>query len=88
MNFVLSSGDQVEIITTDKKRVKIEWLDFVATAKAKTAIKDAILDGVITNQPDEAYAFMLKRGEEMGLKVKKVIVAGRNADQGIQGDDR
>ncbi len=42
LNFALSSGDQVEIITTDKKRVKMEWLDFVNTAKAKGSIKDAL----------------------------------------------
>ena len=31
--------------------------------------KDAILDGIISNNPIEAYDFMLKKGEEMGLKV-------------------
>lgn len=36
----------------------------------KTAIKDAILDGVIANTYDAAYAFMLKKGEELGLKVQ------------------
>jgi poly(A) polymerase len=36
----------------------------------KTAIKDAILDGVIHNNRDEAYQFMLKKGEELGLKVQ------------------
>ena len=35
----------------------------------KSAIKDAILDGVIRNDYDEAYEFMLKKGKEMGLKV-------------------
>ena len=33
----------------------------------KTAIKDAILDGVIRNNYDEAYDFMLRKGSEMGL---------------------
>ncbi|HBX87503.1 MAG TPA: tRNA nucleotidyltransferase, partial [Marinilabiliaceae bacterium] len=33
----------------------------------KTAIKDAILDGVIHNNYDEAYDFMLRKGSEMGL---------------------
>ncbi|MDX2444718.1 MAG: HD domain-containing protein [Bacteroidales bacterium] len=33
----------------------------------KTAIKEAILDGVISNNYDEAYEFMLKKGEELGL---------------------
>ncbi|MEN8185591.1 MAG: HD domain-containing protein, partial [Bacteroidota bacterium] len=34
----------------------------------KEAIKDAILDGKIANDYDEAYNFMLEKGNEMGLK--------------------
>jgi poly(A) polymerase len=34
----------------------------------KSAIREAILEGIIPNQPEEAYQFMLKKGEEMGLK--------------------
>ncbi|WP_321333393.1 HD domain-containing protein [uncultured Bacteroides sp.] len=34
----------------------------------KSAIKDAILDGVISNDYDEAYHFMLQRAKAMGLK--------------------
>ena len=37
----------------------------------KNAIKDAILDGVIRNDYDEAYRFMLKKGKELGLEPKK-----------------
>ena len=36
--------------------------------RLKTYIKDAILDGVISNDYDEAYEFMLKKAKEMGLK--------------------
>ncbi|UMB60987.1 CCA tRNA nucleotidyltransferase [Lutibacter sp. A80] len=35
----------------------------------KDAIKEAILDGKIANDYDEAYAFMLQRGEKLGLKI-------------------
>jgi poly(A) polymerase len=34
----------------------------------KNAIKDAILDGIIANDKDQAFAYMLKVAEEMGLK--------------------
>jgi len=34
----------------------------------KDAIKEAILDGKIANDYDEAYAFMMKRADELGLK--------------------
>lgn len=33
----------------------------------KTAVKDAILDGVIENNPDQAYIFMLEIGKKLGL---------------------
>ncbi len=34
----------------------------------KTAIREAILDGIISNNYEEAYALMLKEGEKIGLK--------------------
>jgi len=37
----------------------------------KDAIKEAILDGVIANDYEEAYRFMLKKGEELGLRPVK-----------------
>ena len=37
----------------------------------KTAIKEAILDGVIANEKDEAYQFLIKKAAEIGLKPKK-----------------
>jgi poly(A) polymerase len=36
----------------------------------KNAIKEAILDGIIKNNYDEAYQFMLKKGEELGLSTQ------------------
>jgi poly(A) polymerase len=37
----------------------------------KSAIKEAILDGEIRNNFDEAYNFMLEKGKELGLQPKK-----------------
>ncbi|HEX2934382.1 MAG TPA: TGS domain-containing protein [Bacteroidales bacterium] len=42
LNHVLNSGDQVEILTSDKKKSQRQWLDNVVTVKAKTSIKDSI----------------------------------------------
>ncbi len=38
----LTSGDQIEIITSNTAKPKVEWLDYVVTAKAKQAIKSSI----------------------------------------------
>ncbi|MER3470888.1 MAG: tRNA nucleotidyltransferase [Chitinophagaceae bacterium] len=39
----------------------------------KTAIKDAILDGVIPNNFEEAFAFMVEKGKDLGLEQKKSL---------------
>lgn len=41
MSHVLKSGDQVEILTSDKQIPKPSWIDFAITAKAKTKIRDS-----------------------------------------------
>jgi len=42
LSFVLSNGDQVEILTSKKQKVNDEWLQFVVTAKAKSKIKQLL----------------------------------------------
>ena len=44
ISHVLRSGDQIEIITSNKQRPNEDWLAFVVTAKAKNAIKDVVRD--------------------------------------------
>ncbi len=39
LNTKLNSGDQIEIITSDKQNAKKEWLNFVVSSKAKTSLK-------------------------------------------------
>jgi GTP diphosphokinase / guanosine-3',5'-bis(diphosphate) 3'-diphosphatase len=42
LSYVLHSGDQVEILTSNKQTPKEDWLNFVVTAKAKTRIKNTL----------------------------------------------
>jgi GTP pyrophosphokinase len=42
LSHVLSSGDQVEVITSKKQKPNEDWLNYVITSKAKAKIKDAL----------------------------------------------
>jgi GTP pyrophosphokinase len=42
LSYKLRSGDQVEIITSNKQKPSEDWLNFVVTSKAKGRIRDAL----------------------------------------------
>ena len=42
LNYILNSGDQVEIITSAAQKPTIHWLDYVTTSRAKTKIKNVL----------------------------------------------
>ncbi|MFP4367067.1 MAG: RelA/SpoT family protein [Bacteroidales bacterium] len=42
LNHILTSGDQVEVLTSESQRTQREWLDYAITAKAKSSIKNAL----------------------------------------------
>ena len=42
LSFVLNTGDQIEILTSKKQKPSEDWLKFVVTSKAKSAIKKAV----------------------------------------------
>lgn len=42
LSYKLSSGDQVEVLTSQTQAPKAEWLDFLVTAKAKTSLRAAL----------------------------------------------
>lgn len=42
LSYQMKSGDQIEIITSQKQRPKEDWLNFVTTGKARTRIKVAL----------------------------------------------
>lgn len=44
LSYKLRSGDQVEIITSQKQKPKEDWLNFVATSRARTKIKQSLKD--------------------------------------------
>jgi len=44
LSYALHSGDQIEIITSQKQTPKEDWLNFVKTSKARSRIKAALKD--------------------------------------------
>jgi guanosine-3',5'-bis(diphosphate) 3'-pyrophosphohydrolase len=61
----LRSGDQVEIISSNKQKPSEDWLTFVVTAKAKSKIKDALKEEKRKVAEDGKYALQ-KKLESMG----------------------
>jgi len=55
----LRSGDQIEIITSNKQKPNEDWLNIVVTAKAKSKIKDALKEERRTVAEEGKY--MLQR---------------------------
>src|ERR1700744_4716855 len=56
----LRSGDQVEIITSNKQKPSEDWLNIVVTAKAKNKIKDALREEKRKIAEDGKYTLQRK----------------------------
>ncbi len=67
LNYTLKSGDQVEIITSDKFQSRRDWLERVHTAKAKSAIKN-LLKGEIKNRIEKGKQTLEEKLLELKLK--------------------
>ena len=61
----LRSGDQVEIITSNKQKPSEDWLNIVVTAKAKNKIKDALREEKRKIAEDGKYVLQ-RRLESIG----------------------
>jgi GTP pyrophosphokinase len=66
----LRSGDQVEIITSNKQKPSEDWLNFVVTAKARTRIKDALKEQKKTIAEEGKYTLQRKL-EGMGASMSQ-----------------
>ncbi|WP_295811182.1 RelA/SpoT family protein [uncultured Apibacter sp.] len=60
LSYKLSNGDQVEIITSNVQKPKADWLDFVATSKAKARIK-AALNSEKRKYTDEGKELLIRK---------------------------
>ncbi len=79
LNHKLSSGDQVEIVTSDVQKPTLEWYHFVTTVKAKSAIKNA-LKAETKNRTEVGKQVLTDRLKELNLTpssriLKKLVPA-------------
>lgn len=65
ISYKLRSGDQVEIITSNKQKPTEDWLNIVVTAKAKSKIKDALREEK-RKIADEGKYILQKKLEAIG----------------------
>ena len=65
LSTVLRNGDQVEIITSESARVKREWLKFLKTSSARSAVMEALKD-------------MSKDNVSRGMNMLREALAKRN----------
>src|SRR3954468_19205706 len=65
LSYKLRSGDQVEIITSNKQKPTEDWLNMVVTTKAKSKIKDALKEEKRTIAED-GKAYTHRKLEGMG----------------------
>ncbi len=79
LNTVLQSGDQVEIITSDKSKPSKEWLDYVTLAKAKYKIKQ-ILKADSRKLAEKGEAILAGKLKEIDItpdpEIYKKLLAG------------
>lgn len=78
LSYAMKSGDQVEIISSNKQKPKEEWLNFVVTAKAKTKIKEA-LRAEKKKKAEEGKEVLLKKLEQW-----KVIPSKANINRLVE----
>ncbi len=71
ISYELKSGDQIEVLTSEKQQPKYEWVKVVTTAKAKKALKD-----VFKKERKEIVAIGEKMVEE-ALNKKKLTTNNR-----------
>lgn len=66
----LSSGDQVEVITSSKQHPSEDWLQFVVTAKAKSGVKNYLKEDK-RKTAEQGKASLKKRFEDMHLNLSQ-----------------
>jgi GTP pyrophosphokinase len=68
LSHVLHSGDQVEILTSDKQAPLREWLNFAVSSKAKSKIKSSLKEERL-HSIEKGQAMFIKKARELKLNM-------------------
>jgi GTP diphosphokinase / guanosine-3',5'-bis(diphosphate) 3'-diphosphatase len=83
LNYIISNGDQVEVLTSESQRPQREWLDYAITAKAKSSIKNA-LKAESRIDIDKGQKIIEEKLHEINLhpnsRIIKKLIEGYNAE--------
>lgn len=68
LSHVLNSGDQVEILTSDKQAPMREWLNFAMSSKAKSKIKSSLKEERL-HYIEKGQALFIEKARELKLNM-------------------
>ncbi|MDR2221151.1 MAG: RelA/SpoT family protein [Flavobacteriaceae bacterium] len=73
LNYVLNSGDQVEIITSENKKPSTSWLEYVTTSKARNKIKSALNDNT-KKIADDGKEQLIRKLKHLKINLDEKVV--------------
>ncbi|MGV9003605.1 RelA/SpoT family protein [Flavobacterium sp.] len=73
LNYVLKSGDQIEIITSVNQKPSINWLDYVTTSRAKNKIRN-VLNENTKKHAEEGKELLTRKLKQLKITLNESVV--------------
>ncbi len=73
IRYVMNNGDKVEVITSKNQKPKHDWLDFVATSKAKNKIRQALKEEK-QKEADDGKEILQRRLKNWKIEFNDLII--------------
>lgn len=73
LNYVLKSGDQVDIITSPNQKPTSHWLEYVTTSRAKTKIKN-VLNENVKKLGEEGKELLTRKLRHLKITMSETVV--------------
>ena len=73
LNYVLNSGDQVEIITSPNQKPSAHWLDYVTTSRAKNKIKN-VLNEDMKKIADDGRDLLTRKLRHLKVTLNEAVI--------------